>query len=398
LGRLRQKLFGLAWGDLLSGADEPMSWSFPIGSFKGTVVKVHLTLLIFLAWVGFNYYAFGGADAALSSIVFILLIFASVTAHEFGHVLVGRRFGVRTQDIILLPIGGASRMEEIPDDPKQEAMIGLAGPLVSLAIAGILILIMGRFPTFEDLAPERLAEQIVPIPQLALVNLLITAFNLLPAFPMDGGRILRAALSTRMGRLRATRTAARLGQAFAILFGLFGLLSGNIILMLIALFVYFAASAESGSVRMSEAARGLAAGDAMITSFESLPLHATVSDAADALLRTTQSEFPVTDSEGHFQGVLTRNKIIATLRDEGSGISVARAMDTDIPVVGRGSALGRLLPQLQTGATAAAVLDKAGHLLGYITLQNLVENMLIAEAPRQRSPKSGKARPAIRRN
>jgi stage IV sporulation protein FB len=192
-----------------------MSWSFPIGSFRGTIVRVHYTLMMFLGWIALVYYAAGGARAVLSGLVFIILVFACVTAHEFGHVLVARRFGVRTPDIVLLPIGGASRMETIPQDPKEQALIGIAGPLVSLAIGGVLLILFGRFPNFTDLAPQHLGFDLVSLPQLALLNLVLAAFNLLPAFPMDGGRVLRAALSTRMGRVRATRTAARIEQGFA---------------------------------------------------------------------------------------------------------------------------------------------------------------------------------------
>ena len=358
-----------------------MSWSYPIGRYKGTVVRVHVTLLIFFAWIAFSYYVVGGARAAFSGLVFIVLVFACVTAHEFGHVLVARRYGVRTPDILLLPIGGASRMEEIPHDPKQEAMIGVAGPLVSLAIGVLLIAILGRLPGWDDFAPERLTEPSFPLPQLALLNLILAAFNLLPAFPMDGGRILRALLSIRMGRLRATRTAALIGQGFAILFGLFGLMSGNLILLLIAVFLFFTASSENGTVRLSEAARGLSAADVMITAFESLPAHASVDDAADALIRTTQAEFPVLDEDGRFEGMLTRDHILAALRGRDRATSVADVMQRDIPTVPRGSAADGILAHFGKGVPAVAVLDPSGRLLGYITVQNLLESMMIVEAP-----------------
>jgi len=363
-----------------------MSWSFSIGSFRGTVVRVHYTLLILLAWIALAYYAAGGARAALSGLVFVILIFACVTAHEFGHVLVARRYGVRTPDIVLLPIGGASRMEEIPENPKQEAMIGLAGPLVSLAIAGVSIVLLGRFPTYADLAPEAFAAGGLPLAQLALLNLVLAAFNLLPAFPLDGGRILRAALSTKMSRVSATRAAARVGQGFAVLFALLGLSSGNIILVLIAGFVFFAASSETGAVRIDAAMRGLAAADVMITRFEVLPANASLGDAADALIRTTQSEFPVIDGSGRLRGMLTRKQIVAGLNEAGRDARVLGYIQADIPVVGPAHALDGILSRSLLDAPAVAVVDRSGQLVGYITVENLLENMMISEAPRGGGP------------
>jgi stage IV sporulation protein FB len=362
-----------------------MSWSFPIGSFKGTIVRVHYSLLIFLGWIALAYYAAGGASAALSGLVFVVFVFACVTAHEFGHVLVARRFGVNTPDIVLLPIGGASRMETIPEDPRQEALIGLAGPLVSLVLAGLLIVLLGRLPSSADFASEQLGSHIVSLPQLALLNLVLAAFNLLPAFPMDGGRVLRAALSTRIGRVRATRTAARIGQGFAVLFGLFGLMSGNVILMLIAAFLFFAASAESGAVRMDAAARGLSAADVMITEFEALPVEASLDDAVHALIRTTQAEFPVVDARGGLRGMLTRKKIVSGLRQQGREASVVEYLETDVPTVSAAHALDGLVSQALQKASAVAVVDPSERLVGYITLQNLLENMMLAQAPRSRT-------------
>ncbi len=357
-----------------------MKWSFTIGSFGGTVVRVHFTLAILLAWIGLTYYAMGGGRSALAGLIYIILIFASVTAHEFGHVLVARRFGVRTPDIVLLPIGGASRMEAIPEDPRQEAMIGLAGPLVSLAIAGLLIALLGRLPSLSDLAPERITSEVLPLAQLAIANVILAAFNLLPAFPLDGGRILRAGLTTRMGRLRATRAAARFGQIFAILFGLIGLMSGNFLLMLIGIFLFFAASSENGTVRLEEALRGLTAADAMITRFEALAPDACLADAADALVRTSQSEFPVVDSNKCFCGMLTRERIASTLQSHGSVAPVSDAMERDIPAVVRTSSLDGIMSRQLKSAPAVVVLDHDGVLAGYITIQNLLETVMAVEA------------------
>ncbi len=362
-----------------------MSWSFPIGTFKGTIVRVHYTLLVFLGWIALAYYAAGGVRAAASGLVLIVLIFVCVTAHEFGHVLMAKRFGVRTPDIVLLPIGGASRMEKIPENPKQEALIGLAGPFVSIGIGLTLIALLGRLPNSSDFSPEAMRAQLISLPQLAVLNLVLAGFNLLPAFPLDGGRVLRALLSTRMGRLRATRTSARIGQGFAVLFGLLGFASGNVILVLIAAFVFVAASSENGTVRLEAATRGLSAADAMITHFESIPVDATLDDAAEALIRTTQSEFPVVDARGRVRGMLTRKQIAIGLKERGRDAPVSRYMEPDVAIVGVHQALEGIVSEALQKAPAVAVLDPSGRLVGYITLQNLLETMMIAEAPRQTS-------------
>jgi Zn-dependent protease len=224
-----------------------MSWSFKFARVAGIDLKIHFTFLLFLVWIGFTYFSIGGAAAARQGILFILLLFGCVLLHELGHALTAKAFGIRTTDITLLPIGGVARLEHIPDEPKQELLIAIAGPLVNVVIAALLIFYLGHraaMSDFGDLNTPRVAM----LSKLASVNIGLVLFNLIPAFPMDGGRILRALLAMRLNYLRATEIAARIGQGLAIVFGIIGFFY-NSFLIFIAFFVYMGAQQEAAMAR-----------------------------------------------------------------------------------------------------------------------------------------------------
>src|SRR5438552_704013 len=199
-----------------------MSWSLKIGSIAGTAVRIHITFILFLAWIFGASYVSGGPNAAWSSLLFMVLLFLCVLAHEFGHILTARAFGVMTPDVILLPIGGVARLERIPEKPLEEFLIAIAGPLVNVAIALGLVAFAGASVDARHLAAVESA-RIAMIDRLAAVNLFLAAFNMIPAFPMDGGRVLRALLSIRLGFSRATDVAAAIGQWVAFGLGFLGL-------------------------------------------------------------------------------------------------------------------------------------------------------------------------------
>src|SRR3954466_7118218 len=190
-----------------------MEWSVHIGTVRGTVIRLHLTFLLFLGWIGVSHYAQGGVKAALSGIVFIVLLFVCVLLHELGHVFAARRYGVQTPDVTLLPIGGVAQLERIPEKPSEELVVALAGPAVNVVIAALLFLALGGMPSAESMEVDN--PRISLLARLASVNVFLVLFNLIPAFPMDGGRALRALLATRMGYGRATQIAASIGQAVA---------------------------------------------------------------------------------------------------------------------------------------------------------------------------------------
>jgi Zn-dependent protease/CBS domain-containing protein len=359
-----------------------MPWSIPIGTVKGTEIRVHFTFLLFLAWIGTANYAHGGSAAAIGGVLFTILLFLCVLLHEFGHVFAARRYGIQTPDITLLPIGGVARLERVPEQPSQELIVALAGPAVNLVIAAVLFLALG------GLLPNGSMEVADPrvdlTARLVSTNLFLALFNLIPAFPMDGGRALRALLAYRMGYARATRIAARVGQGLAVLLGLLGLLSGNAILLFIAFFVYLGASSEGHDIQIRQVARGMLAADAMITRFESLSPVSTIEDAAQCLIRTTQHEFPVVDDGGRLRGVLTRDGMIRALRDRGPGAPVLEVMRTDIPLVRDRQSLETAMRALRgTGAGAApavGVVGADGRLAGLITPENIGEMMMIEAA------------------
>jgi Zn-dependent protease len=298
-----------------------MGWSIPIGRVLGTEIRLHLTFVLFLLWIGAAHYAQGGWDAAMQGVAFMGLLFACVVLHEFGHVLAARRYGVQTPDITLLPIGGVARLERIPEEPAQELVVALAGPAVNVVIAALLYLALGGFVPEGGLEIDNPGVGLLE--RLLAANIFLVVFNLIPAFPMDGGRVLRAFLAYRFGYARGTQIAATVGQALAFAFGLWGLVGGNPMLVFIALFVYLAATSEAHAAQMRDVSRGMIVDDAMVTRFEALTPASRVADAVECLLRTTQHEFPVVDAAGRLLGLLTRDEMInSALTNSGAADSL----------------------------------------------------------------------------
>ena len=354
-----------------------MRWSFAIANIKGTAVRIHWTFVFFLGWIVLAAYGANGPRAALSSGLFFVLLFGSVLLHEFGHILTARRFGVRTPEVILLPIGGVSQMERIPEQPRQELLMSLAGPAVNLVIGGVIALALGGLPQHPDMNMTNLGKHLWT--HLAYTNFALAAFNLLPAFPMDGGRALRALLAARLGYARGTRAAAVTGQIFAVVLGLLGLASGNFILILIAMFVYFAAGAESGMAQLRAASLGASVADLMITRFETLAADATVEDAAQTLIHSPQRKFLVTGTDGRVDGVVTRDLIASALREGRLDARVGEIMKMDVPTISARHTAEHAIGLLQAGAPAVAVIDEAGKLVGMLTLENVVELLLLTK-------------------
>jgi Zn-dependent protease/CBS domain-containing protein len=355
-----------------------MSWSLSIGRIAGTAVRIHVTFVLFLVWIFAANYFTGGATAAWNGVVFMILLFLCVLAHEFGHVFTARAFGVNTPDVTLLPIGGVARLERIPEEPGQEFLIAIAGPLVNVAIALVLLVFAGA-----DLSATKLAavesSQVSMIDRLASVNLFLAVFNLIPAFPMDGGRILRSLLAIRLGFTRATAIAATIGQWFAFLLGFLGLF-GNPILIFIAIFVYLAASGEAHVAAVRAMSRGVPVTAAMMTQYAALAPDNSLNDAIEALLRTSQNEFPVVEN-GRLAGVLTRSDMIKALKDRGPDARVADSMTGDIPTISNRGCLDEAFRLLQEKSVpAVGVVTADGRLTGLITSETIGEMLMVQEA------------------
>ncbi|SDG26217.1 site-2 protease family protein [Alloyangia pacifica] len=350
-----------------------MHWSFPIGRLFGSELRVHATFFLLLLWIGVAAWSAGGMAAAVQNVLFVLALFACVVAHEFGHALTARRFGIKTPDITLLPIGGLARLERMPEKPEQEIAVAIAGPLVNVAIWLVLVL-LGATSDMGALA--RLgAGTGAFLSQLASINLALALFNMIPAFPMDGGRVLRAVLALRTDRVRATRAAAVTGQVLAFGLAFWGLSSGNFILILIAIFVFFAGQAESQDVASRAVAHDLLARDAMITSFESLRPEDLLSTAGQTLIRTTQHEFPVLAPGGQLAGFLTRDALFRGMA-EGAATRRVEEVMTEVPQLPLAAPLQSVLDALAE-APAVAVIDAQSRVLGYVTRENVGELMVL---------------------
>jgi Zn-dependent protease/CBS domain-containing protein len=346
----------------------------------GTAVRVHFTFFLLLAWIGAAHWTRGGPAEAIDGIIFILLLFACVLLHEFGHIFAARRYGIRTPDVTLLPIGGVASLERMPEKPSQEIIVALAGPAVNLVIAVLLMVVLGARFDFTQMAQLEQAQTSL-IGRVAAANVALLVFNLIPAFPMDGGRVLRAVLAIGLGYTRATRIAASIGQGLAVVLAIVGLM-GNPLLVLIAVFIFLAASGEAGYVQMRDYTRGYLASHAMITSFQTLSPSSTVDDAAQLLLRTTQKEFPVVDGAGTLRGMLTHEALIAALRTTGGATPVLDVMTRDVPTVPENGCLDAVFKVMQQrgGTRFVGVVDPNQRLLGYITAENLAELVMIRSA------------------
>ena len=360
-----------------------MGWSLPIFRIAGIQLRIHVTFVLLIAWLAFGYYAQGGSPAAAEGVIFVLLLFLCVVLHEFGHALAAKAFGINTPDITLLPIGGVARLERMPEEPKQELLIAVAGPAVNVIIALGLFVAGGSF--INPFVNPAASEGVGLISQLLIINVLLVAFNLLPAFPMDGGRVLRALLATRMSYARATQIAATVGQGFAFVFGFIGLI-WNPFLIFIALFVYIGASQEAALAQMKDVSRRFPVSSAMVREFRTLPENATLEEAVDALLATSQHDFPVVDETGNVAGVLTRHDLIAALRKNDSALHVGDVMRRNIPTVTTGTRFEEAFRIMQEcNCPAVPVLDSMKRLVGLLTPENVTELMMIQSAmPRRR--------------
>lgn len=356
-----------------------MSWSLNIGTVAGTVIRIHLTFLLFLAWIFAASYAQSGGAAAWDSVLFMVLLFLCVLLHEFGHIFTARAFGVTTPYVTLLPIGGVAQLERIPEEPGQEFLIAIAGPLVNIAITAILVIFAGA--NLQASAANAIDNtQIAMIDRLAAVNLFIALFNMIPAFPMDGGRVLRAALASRLGYVRATEIAAAIGQFVAFALGFIGLLF-NPILIFIAIFVYLAASSEAHMVALRAVSRGVPVSHAMMTRFATLAPDARVEEAVQTLLATSQGEFPVVDGGGRPVGLLGRGDIIRAIKTLGPDARVADAMGAEMPTISHRRSLEEAFKLLQEKqAIAVGITDAAGALVGLVTSETIAEMMMLQDA------------------
>jgi len=360
------------------------SWSVPAGRLFGVDIRIHLTFVALLIFVWFTQSVTMGTSGAIRGLALVVIIFGCVVLHELGHALVARRSGVAVRSIILLPIGGVTLMEDLGQhnpDPARDIRIAIAGPLVNLAIALVSgIFILAFLPQAKLWAHPFVHAGNLPR-ALFWGNVFLGGFNLLPAYPMDGGRILRAWLAERMDYVRATRRAVTIGQGFAMLLIFLGV--WNPWLMLIGFFLFVGAQLEDRSVVFQSVLESVRMEDVMLTGFSTLSPADTLEDALHKAVHTLQDDFPVVRGSD-MVGVINKQRIVEALRVGGNGY-VQSAMVRAFDIAQRSDSLASAFRKLGSrGLNMIPVVDQQ-RLVGIVTMQNLMHSMaLLAETRRLR--------------
>ena len=356
-----------------------MKWAWRIARIAGIDIRMHVTFLALLAWIAWVSYATTGTWTGVADgLLLIVLVFGIVVLHELSHALVARRFGVRTRDITLLPIGGVASLERMPEEPRQELAVAAAGPAVNFVLAGLLALI--AWALGQPLAPELALGDGSPslLVQLVWINLIIGVFNLLPAFPMDGGRILRALLGFRLSHVRATQVAAGLGQAVAIVFGIVGLFVSPL-LVFIALFVWMGASGEAQVAKAKFLAHGVPVSAAMVREFEVASPDVPISVPLQRMLDGFQHDFPVVANE-RVVGMLGRETMLRALAATGPSTPVGEVMRGEPKVLHPSDDLDEALLQVMSGGETLPVIDARGQLVGMLGSETLSEFLAVQQS------------------
>ncbi|MGA2266706.1 MAG: site-2 protease family protein [Phycisphaerae bacterium] len=360
-----------------------MRWSLELGKIFGIRLRVHWTFLLLLLFVFLAASSEKGTAAAAWAVAFICAVFACVVVHELAHSLIGRRFGVQAKSITLLPIGGIAAMEEIPRKPAQEIAIAIIGPFINLAIAGLLYLAFGRWtgigmPNLFPTSPREFLAGLIG------VNVLLAIFNMIPAFPMDGGRVLRGLLAMNMGYLRATSIAVTVGHAVSALFVFYGIFF-NWWLAIIGIFLYLGADSEKQQTVVREALHGVPASAAMATQFEVLHPGEPLARSLQHVYHGYQEDFPVI-GDGGLEGILTRTGMIASIHRQGTDAPVGSAMDRDFLAVGPDTPLDEVYRHLMTKQKTAAAVVEGDHLLGMLSLEGIGRFFMLRSAVKDHHP------------
>lgn len=358
-----------------------MKGTFNLGRYFGIKVQIHWTFLFLIGWVIFVELRKGSnLQTILLTLSFVLLIFVCVVLHEFGHALTARRYGIGTKQITLLPIGGVASLERMPEDPKQELVVAIAGPAVNLAIALLLLLFVNVQAYFT---PEGM-ESLTAISgenylfYLFFVNITLVIFNAIPAFPMDGGRVLRALLSFKMDRVKATKIAASLGQLIAVFFFFMGFFF-NPFLILIAIFVFFGAQSENMMVHHLSLLRGHNVGEAMMTNITMVRPHSKILDLIKVLISGNEKNF-VVEEEGEIKGIVHQQDIINAVHNRDSELEAVDIMDTDFETVDVNEKLVNFYPKILSKRNLYMPVTFNGKLSGAIDLENIREFVMIQSA------------------
>ncbi|MEQ8702381.1 MAG: site-2 protease family protein [Phaeodactylibacter sp.] len=361
-----------------------MSWSLKILRLFGINVYIHWTFLILLGWIFLSSLGAGqNIQQALLSIAFILTLFACVVLHEYGHALTARRFGVSTRRITLLPIGGVASLEKMPEKPREELLVAIAGPAVNLVIAALLFSVMQiadiHFPTEQLEDPSQISLSNAFIPNLLAVNIILVLFNLIPAFPMDGGRVLRALLAMKYDRAKATAIAAQIGQFLAIGFVFLGFMY-DFWLIFIGLFIFLGASGESRYEATRHLLTDLKVADVLMHQFTKMDAWSPISEAVDTLLDGQEKDFIVTE-QGDLIGTISRDDILRGLQEVGPGERIKRIVNTNWSKLSPELELNKAYELMnQQNLSICPVYSNEGELLGVLNTENILEAIMIERA------------------
>ena len=368
-----------------------MKGALKIGRVAGISIEVHWTFTLLLIWVVFLDIQRGGTLASsLMNITLIILLFVCVVLHELGHALTAKRMNINTKQITLLPIGGVAALEKMPEKPSEELLVALAGPAVNVVLALILLLIV---PIKRYMAMDAAAlESFFTTPgwetllvYLLIANVMLVLFNMIPAFPMDGGRVLRAILSYRMDRIQATDIAASLGQVISVIFFVLGLLY-NPFLVLIALFIFIGAYGENQMVKQESLMKGYTIRDAMLTNYTVLHPNNTIREVVELILAGAEKNFIVCDGD-QIEGILFQKDIVPHLKD--SSRLIGDLMRRQTKILFGDEELKRFFELVNSEKHRFfAVTDRNGALLGAIDMQNVSEFLLLKNALIQKEDSS----------
>jgi stage IV sporulation protein FB len=365
--------------------DKQVRWSIPIGRVFGITLRLHVTFLIFLAFIAYEGFGEAGLNGAGWAVAMFSAIFACIALHELGHSVVAQQLGVQVKSITLLPIGGVASLRSIPENPWHEIAITLAGPMVNAAIACAVLPFTG--------IPSHLLLVGMPhdphglLLSLAQVNITLFLFNLIPAFPMDGGRLLRATLALVLSYRRATTIAAIVGQGLAILFVLVGL-KFSFWLVIIGAFIFMGAEGEERIVRMRSVLHDLDVEDVMSREFAVLSPADPIARGIELIYQTGQDDFPVIQ-EGKLAGIVTRPALVEAMNARAADVSVGQIMDPHASVVSPREKVVHVYEEIINGANTSAVVVDGGQIIGMISPDNISRYLLV-----QSSIKSSRRRPA----
>ncbi len=357
-----------------------MNWSFKIARLWGIDVYMHWTFLLLLSWILVSNINQGQTFAqSLMGVAFILALFGCVVLHEYGHALTARRFGIVTKNITLLPIGGVANMEKMPEKPIQELWVALAGPAVNVVIAAGLLLyfqFVGSFPTVEEFTGEITGKNFLF--NIFVVNIILALFNLIPAFPMDGGRVLRALLAMRYSRGQATNIAAKIGQLLAIIFVFLGFFY-NFWWIFIGLFIFLGAGAEANFETTRSALSKYKVRDALMHQFTVLHAFEPIDKAVATLLNGQEKEFLV-EQDNEIIGIITRDEIIQGLRTFGQEAAIGRVANKTFLTLFPEMPLQEAYENMLRMSASICPVIEDHRLIGVLNMENITEMVMLENA------------------